>query len=194
MDIDYIREKLKEKVSKKRYRHILGVEETALELAEEYGISKDKVRMAALLHDYAKEMDLEDMKTICMEFFPIESDGYLEQKEILHGYVGAFLAEKEFGIIDEDVLNAIKYHTTGRRGMGILEKVIYISDSTEPGRDYPGVERIRDLAKKNLEESMTYEANKKIKYLMEIDAIIHLNTIDMRNWLLENDIRKEKKL
>ena len=88
-----------------------------------------------------------------------------------------------------DILNAIRYHTIGRKGMSDLEKIIYIADAVEEGRNYPGVNEMREVAYKNLDEAILMEANRKIEYLIKLDAIIHPSTVEMRNWLVEK-VRK----
>ncbi|WP_426710625.1 bis(5'-nucleosyl)-tetraphosphatase (symmetrical) YqeK [Cetobacterium sp. SF1] len=180
-----IRENLKNKVSEKRYNHILGVEETAVKLAKRYGVKEEDARIAALLHDYAKQFSVYEMEKICIENFYEETKDYIDQGEILHGYVGAYIAEKEFNIIDKNILDAIKYHTTGKRGLSILGKIIYIADSIEPGRDYPTVKIIREAVEEDINKGIIIESSEKIKYLVDIGAKVHLYTVDMRNWLLE---------
>lgn len=192
MQVEMIKSKLKEKVSEKRYRHILGVEKTAIELAKIYGVSTVDAKLAALLHDYAKQMPIVQMQEICKEYFFEETKEYLDQGELLHGYVGAHLAESEFGIKNKEILEAIKYHTTGRRNLGLLAKIIYIADAIEPGRDYPGVDELREIVKKDIDGALLEEVDRKLKYLLKLESIIHLNSVDMRNWIIELKRKGEK--
>ncbi|SJZ83724.1 metal dependent phosphohydrolase [Cetobacterium ceti] len=186
-----IKSNLRNVVSEKRYRHIIGVEETAAHLAKKYGVNEEKARVAALLHDYGKEMDIFQMQKICAENFPLETIEYMDQGEILHGYVGAYLAKKLYNIEDEEIIEAVKYHTTGKRGLSLLGKIIYIADSIEPGRIFPRVEEIRNRVYENLNGGILFECSEKIEYLLEIGARIHPYTVEMRNWLIEME-KKEK--
>ena len=100
-------------------------------------------------------------------------------------------AEKEFNIEDEDILNAIKYHTIGRENMSLLEKIVYIGDAVEEGRNYPCVDEIRAEVLKDLDSGIIMEVNRKTEYLEEKGGIIHINTIKMRDSLLkEREMRK----
>lgn len=183
MNIDYLREKVKEKLSPKRYKHTCGVEKICVILAEKYGADIEKARIAAILHDYMKETKLDVLKEMCKD--TKEMKGYENLNEILHSFAGAIAIEKEFGIKDEDILNAVKYHTTGRKGMSVLEKIVYIGDAIEEGRNYPGVDKIREVTLKDLDSGIITEVNRKVEYLSEKDGIIHMNTIEMRDDLLK---------
>jgi predicted HD superfamily hydrolase involved in NAD metabolism len=168
----------------KRYTHTLGVVKTAIKLAKQYGIDENLAEQAALLHDISKCMTLEEMHTYIECDETLNYYGHLG--ELLHGFAGSAYAHEKLHINDEDILNALKYHTFGRRNMSMLEKIIYIADAIEPGRSYPCVEEIRMKVKKSLDEAILFEVNRKIRYLLEINSIIHPNTIEMRNSILEN--------
>ncbi len=183
MNIDELREKVREKLSEKRFKHVLGVEEMCAELAERYGADVKKARTAALLHDYMKETNVEILKEMCKDIKEVK--GYETLLEILHGFAGAMAAEKEFGIKDEDILNAIKYHTIGREGMSLLEKIVYIGDAIEMGRNYPCVNEIRAEVMRDLDAGIIMEVNRKIDYLKEKGGIIHIDTVKMRDNLIK---------
>ena len=187
MDIDKLRKKVEEKLSAKRFKHVLGVEEMCVILAERNGADIEKARIAALLHDYMKETNIEVLKEMCKDVPEIK--GYETLLEILHGFAGAMTAEKEFGIKDTDILNAIKYHTIGRENMSILEKIVYIGDAIEMGRNYPCVDEIRKETLKDLDSGIIMEVNRKIEYLKEKGGIIHIDTIKMRDDLIKNKRR-----
>lgn len=124
---------IKTRMPEKRYIHTIGVMETAIFLAEKYGEDVKSAEVAAILHDIAKYADEEWMNQIVKE-------KCLDERllgwgsEILHGPVGAWIAQTEFNITNEDILNAIRFHTTGRANMSKLEKIIYIADMIEPNR------------------------------------------------------------
>lgn len=166
----------------KRYQHTLGVIEVAISLAKQYNINEHRAEIAALLHDVSKCMTMKELH------FYVDCDETLKyygtMGELLHGFAGSVYAKKELGIYDEDILSAIKYHTIGRRGMTTLEKIIYIADAIEPNRNYPNVDLIRKKAKTCINDAILFEVDKKLEYLLKIDAPIHPNTIDMRNCIL----------
>lgn len=184
IDIDNLRETVKNKLSEKRFRHVLGVEEMCVRLAEINGADVRKARIASLLHDFMKETNVQILKDMCKDVPEVK--GYENLSEILHGFAGAVTAEKEFGIKDEDILNAIKYHTIGRENMSLLEKIVYIGDAIEMGRDYPCVKEIREKTLENLDDGIIMEVGRKIDYLTEKGGIIHENTVKMRDDLLKN--------
>lgn len=185
--LEKLREIVKKRVTEKRYIHILGVEEKAIELAQKYGADENKVRVAAILHDIAKSMEVDKMREICEKNFSDElSTKDMEISEILHGFVGYIIVRDELKIEDEEILEAIKYHTIGKKGLSLVGRIIYIADGIEKNRDYPEVEKIRELVDKNLDEGIIYEIDKKIVYLKKIGGEIHKNTLEMRDWLKES--------
>jgi len=173
---------VEESLPPKRYQHTLGVVKVAKNLATKYEICETRAEIAALLHDISKFMTLSEMHTYiqCSETLKY----YGQLGELLHGFAGSTYVKEKLDIYDEDILNAIKYHTVGRRGMTTLEKIIYIADAIEPNRDYPNVEKIREKAETSINKAILLEVSIKLKYLLQIDAVIHPNTIDMRNCIL----------
>jgi predicted HD superfamily hydrolase involved in NAD metabolism len=173
---------IKKSLPPKRYQHTLGVIDVAVSLAKQYKINENRAEIAALLHDVSKCMDLEELRSYveCDETLKY----YGDMGELLHGFAGSIYAKQELGIYDEDILSAIKYHTIGRRGMTTLEKIIYIADAIEPNRNYPHVDLIREKASTCINDAILFEVDRKLKYLLEIDAPIHPNTVDMRNCIL----------
>ncbi|RUL57072.1 bis(5'-nucleosyl)-tetraphosphatase (symmetrical) YqeK [Lysinibacillus antri] len=144
---------VKTRMPEKRYIHTIGVMETACALAKRYDEDITSAETAAILHDIAKYADEDLMRQIVKEN-GLDARLLSWGSEILHGPVGAWIAEHEFNIRNEDILNAIRFHTTGRAGMSKLEKIIYIADMIEPNRNFPGVEALREAAKENLDEAM----------------------------------------
>lgn len=184
--LEKLREEVKKRVKEKRYIHILGVEEKAVELAKKYGVDEKKARIAAILHDVAKSMEIEKMEKICKKYFEDElTSEDMKISEILHGFVGYIVARDEFGIDDQDILDAIKYHTIGKKGLGILGRIIYIADGIEKNRVYPGVEKIREITDQDLDSGIIYEIDRKIVYLESIGGTIHKNTLEMRDELAD---------
>ena len=136
-----------------RIPHVDACETEALRLAERWSVDRDDAREAAILHDITKKLDFsQNMCIIAEHGVIIEKLGHHEEK-LLHSITGALLAQSEFGVSD-NVANAIKWHTTGRAGMTMLEKVIYIADYIESTRDFPGVDFLRRVAYESIDEAM----------------------------------------
>lgn len=178
--------KIQGSMGDKRFKHVLGVEEMALKLAELYGANSEQVSLAALCHDYAKERpDDEMIELIRSQDFDLTLLDYGNQ--IWHGILGAYLAKKELGINDEEVLQAIRLHTTGAKEMSLLDKVIYVADFIEPGRRFPGVEEARVVAFRNLDEAVAYETKQTLSHLINQEVKIYPKTIETYNqWVVKN--------
>jgi predicted HD superfamily hydrolase involved in NAD metabolism len=178
-------ELVKPQLTEHRYQHTLGVMETAINLAKQYGADVQKAELAAIFHDYAKFRPKEEMKSI------ISTQGYpsdlLEYNaELWHAPAGAYLTEKEAGIIDPDILDAIRYHTSGRPGMSLLEKIIYLADYIEPGRHFPGVDEVRELAKENLDRALIKAVQNTIMFLMKKNQTVYPDSFYTYNDLVKN--------
>lgn len=151
--MERIKKALKERVTIERFQHVLRVTTLAKSYAKKFGLSVEDVEQAALLHDIAKCMDKDRLRTEIQR--SDEDHSLLEfHHELWHGPVGALIAKEEFGITNEDVLNAVRYHTTGRSAMSPLEKIIFLADLLEPGRDFPGVEGLREIANHSIDKAM----------------------------------------
>ena len=143
--------RIREMMNAHRFRHTLGVQKAAIHLAAVHHLPVQKAALAALLHDIAKGMDQPELAQIAEHYHLVDTEKTLMIGAVLHGPVGAWLAQKQFGIQDEDVLNAIRSHTTGRVGMTPFEMAVFVADAIEEGReDYPGLQKIRWLAEKSL--------------------------------------------
>ena len=182
--VEKIKERLKERQPQGRYQHTLGVVKAACNLANHYGLSIEKARIAALLHDYAKDLTEEELISYIRSHNLEVDQSLLETYQLLHGIVGAHMAKIEFQIEDEDILQAIKYHTTGRLDMRPLEKIIYLSDFIEENREFPGVNSLRELAYKDLDCGLLQGFNNTIKFLLKTDKVLHSNTVEARNQIL----------
>lgn len=166
-----------------RYQHTLGVMETAIALAKQYGGDEQKAELAAIFHDYAKFRPKDEMKEIIIEQgFPQNLLEY--NSELWHAPAGAYLAEKEAGIIDPEVLEAIRFHTSGRPGMTLLDKIIYLADYIEPGRHFPGVEEVRNVAKENLDKALIMAVKNTIIFLLKKNQTVYPETFYTYNDLI----------
>lgn len=179
--IEYIKANLKEG----RFDHSLRVRDTAIRLAEIYKEDIEKAKIASLIHDCAKHVKDKDMINIC------ERHGYnidevsKKMPNILHGHAGSYIAHDMMEVDDRDILNAIAYHTTGRKDMSTLEKIIYLADYIEPSRDFPVVEEIRKVAyEEDLDKALILAFNKSIKYIVDRNQLLHKDTIEARNFML----------
>lgn len=182
---DYIKSELK----KERYKHSLGVMETAVKLAERYHEDIIKARIAGLIHDAAKSMsDVEILDIVKANGYSID-DVSLQNPSLLHGLVASIIAEKKMDVKDKDILNAIIYHTTGRRDMSNLEKIIYLADYIEPGRSFDGVEEMRQVAYEDLNTAMLSALNNTIKFVIQKNQYLHLSTIEARNDIMKKIIQ-----
>lgn len=171
--IKKIKQDIKERLHVKRYNHTIRVYETAFKLAMIHGENIMKASIAALLHDYAKGLDNSTIRQLLM-IENIEIDEALEENiNLAHGTASAIFAEMVYHIKDEDILNAIKYHTYGRPNMSRLEKIIYLSDYFEPERNFEGVDFIRETAKKDLDLAMLLALNSTIEYVKSKDKSVH---------------------
>ncbi|MEK4063419.1 MULTISPECIES: bis(5'-nucleosyl)-tetraphosphatase (symmetrical) YqeK [Paenibacillus] len=183
----YSREALIEAVSSqmpdKRWQHTLGVMESSVKLAERYGADPARAETAAILHDVAKYWPVERMKEI-IEQNGLPSELLSYDKQLWHAEVGAFVAERDYEITDAEVLGAIRYHTSGREGMSLLEKIVCLADYIEPGRDFPGVDEIRRLSKVSLEEGLIAGFDSTISLLLQKRRIVFPLTVLARNDLV----------
>ncbi|MEK5023404.1 bis(5'-nucleosyl)-tetraphosphatase (symmetrical) YqeK [Paenibacillus sp. FSL M7-1046] len=183
----YSREALIEAVSSqmpdKRWQHTLGVMESSVKLAERYGADPARAETAAILHDVAKYWPVERMKEI-IEQNGLPSELLSYDKQLWHAEVGAFVAERDYEITDAEVLGAIRYHTSGRVGMSLLEKIVCLADYIEPGRDFPGVDEIRRLSKVSLEEGLIAGFDSTISLLLQKRRIVFPLTVLARNDLV----------
>ncbi|MBT2677420.1 bis(5'-nucleosyl)-tetraphosphatase (symmetrical) YqeK [Bacillus sp. ISL-35] len=185
MDREQALEIVKPQLTEHRYVHTLGVMETAIRLAEKYGADLTKAELAAIFHDYAKFRPKEEMRQIIVDqkMPPI----LLEfNSELWHAPVGAFLAEKEAGIEDGEILDAIRFHTSGRVGMTLLDKIIYLADYIEPGRHFPGVDEVREMAEKDLDIALIQSMKNTILFLMKKNQPVFPDTFKAYNSIVKN--------
>lgn len=167
-DIRKIRKAMEKSLEEKRYEHTLGVAYTAAALAMRYGASVESAELAGLLHDCAKGMEEEKCISFCEKHHIGITDIERRKPQLLHAKVGSFLAMKTYKVHDKDVINAILNHTTGRPGMSLLEKIIFVADYIEPGRKQaPHLDEIRRLSFQNLDAALLRILEDTILYLQD---------------------------
>ena len=165
-----------------RIPHVLGTEQEAIRLAARYGADVGKARVAALLHDCTKRLDLEEQLALCRRYH-IQLDA-LEEKtlKLLHAKTGAAVARDVFGV-DDEIYRAIWWHTTGHAGMTLLEKVMYLADYIEPSRVFPGVEDLRRACYEDLDRGLLMGLEMTIQEMTELGTPVHRATLEARDAL-----------
>ncbi len=183
MGEDY-RELLKQVLNEERYLHSLGVKKASGELACLYGADKARAEKAGLLHDYGKQFSEEELLVKSREL-GLRLDIVEENNpELLHASVGALLVKTELGIEDEDIIEAISCHTTGKAGMGRLACLVFLADFIEENRSFPGVEEIRELALKDLDKAILRALDQTINYVVKRGRLLHPDSINLRNEII----------
>lgn len=172
-DLKKIRRAMEKCQDEKRFQHTLGVTYTAASLAMVYDEDIRKAQIAGLLHDSAKCMDNEKRISICKKHNIGITEVERKNPFLLHAKVGSFIAMNTFGIHDADIINAILNHTTGRPGMSLLEKIIFVADYIEPSRKQaPNLQKIRKLAFEDLDQALITILHDTLRYLNSIDGEI----------------------
>lgn len=155
MSMKKLRKVIRKAQNTKRYEHTLGVEYTAAALAMRYGANVNDALLAGLLHDCAKCLSDEKLIKICEKNQLPITETERKLPFLLHGKAGGYLAEKKYGVQNREVIDAIVNHTTGREGMGLLEKIVFVADYIEPGRKHAAnLEELRRLAFQDIDKAM----------------------------------------
>ncbi len=192
MELEPLRKSMKKVLSESRYRHSLEVEEVCYDLALIHGEDTLKAAIAGILHDCAKCMTDMELLQECEKYNLPITQVQRKQPYLLHASLGAVYAREKYGIRDEDILNAITYHTTGRPAMTKLEKIVYIADFIEPGRKpIPVLDEAREMAYRNLDEAVICIADNSLNYLKEKGVIIEPLTKETYDYYLTNMIDGE---
>lgn len=187
-NIDFIKADLKDKLPKKRYEHTLGVAYTSAALAMRYGEDIVKAELAGILHDVAKGEKVSKLKEDMKGFDdPYTDKTYValvadKAPQILHAIYAPYLARKNYNIKDKDILSAIRWHTTGKKDMSMLEKIVFVADYIEPNRkQLPGLDEIRKFAFEDITKAIGKIANSTIEYLSSQDMYIDKFTYELRD-------------
>lgn len=181
VEFEVIYEDLKKSLSEKRFRHSEGVVQRAVEYAKIYGVDEKTVKLAAIAHDIAKEIP-KDRIVEYAESIGVELD-CIERRnlKLAHAKIGAKICKDKYGFTD-DMTNAVKYHTTGRENMSILEKIIYLADATEPGRSYFDLDYYVELIKKDIDRGLFEVIKWSIENITSKEGIMHIDTIKCYNF------------
>ena len=174
-------------MSEFRRVHSVNVSREAVRYAEKYGGDADKARLAGLLHDVTKETPADQQLKLIENGGIILTELERGTPKLWHAISGACYVRDVIGIKDEDIFNAIRYHTTGRAGMSKLEKIIFLADFTSAERDYPDIEVIRERGEESLESGMLYGLKFTISRLCERGASISPDALEAYNEIVMNN-------
>lgn len=165
-DLKLLQKQMKEELTEDRYEHTLGVMYTAEALAMRYGVDMTKAAVAGLLHDCAKCIPNNQKIKLCKKHNIEISEMEKKNPSLLHAKLGAYMAKKVYGVSDEEVISAIRWHTTGKPDMSMLDIIIYMADYIEPNRDKaPNLKEIRKLCFENIEEALHEVLKSTLDYL-----------------------------
>ena len=184
-DAEYI-EILKERLTEKRFIHSLNVADSSRELARLYGYDEEIAYTAGLIHDCCKDTPSGKQLAYMLENRADLSEIEISTPKLYHAMCGSIYIKKEFGIENEDMINAVRYHTTGRKGMSLLEKIVFIADFISAERDYDGVEIMREKAAKSLDEAIVEGLGFTIKDLIDRERVVHPDTVDAFNQVVSH--------
>ena len=187
--IDEYKEILRGRLKEKRYYHSLCVANEAVRLANLYGANEEKAYIAGLLHDICKNDEKQDLLESLAKYGIILSDVEKSLHKLWHAKAGAEYIKNVLGIVDSEIVNAVRYHTTARSGMGLLEKVLYLADFTSADRDYKGVEKMREMVDVSMEAAMEEALRFTINDLLEQRQVIHPDAISAYNEIVLNKTR-----
>lgn len=184
MNREQLMEETRAQMPERRWTHTLGVMESAVRLARRFGGDETKADLAALLHDFCKFWPV-DKQIEAYRAYGLDPDVLLYGVQLLHGPLAAEVVRERFGIEDVDVLDSIRYHTSGRERMTLLDKIICLADYIEPGRDFPGVHNIREIAEHSLEKALLAGFDSTFQFLIEKGKKVYPLTLTARNALVD---------
>lgn len=183
---------IRERLSDYRFYHSVCVAESAVQLAKRFGADEEKARVAGILHDVMKEESKKTQLAVIEKAGMKMTELEKKNKKVYHQMSGAAFVKEELGITDEEIINAIRYHTTGRRGMSLMEKIIYLADFISADRDYDDVDVMRSKVEEGMEEGMLYAFRYTIVDLVNQCKEIHPDTLDAYNWVIEETEERKK--
>lgn len=192
MKLEELIERTQEQMPTRRWEHTQGVRQSAVKLAGRFGADPERADLAALLHDYCKYWPV-DKQIAAYKSYGLPQDVLDYDPQLLHGPLAAEIARAELGVADREVLDAIRYHTSGRVSMTLMDKIVCLADYIEPGRDFPQVSRMRELAEKQLEEALLAGFDSTIQFLLSKGKKIYPQTLYARNGLID-ELKQTKTL
>lgn len=180
-ELYWLREKAHAMLKPNRIAHVVGCEAEAVQLARKWGEDPENAAEAGILHDITKKLVLSDQLILCQKYGIINDNAEEHNFKLLHAKTGAAVARAQFGVSDE-VYNAIRWHTTGKPDMTLLEKIIYMADYIEPNRDFPGVEKLRELAYEDLDKAMALGLEMSLEDIRSYGQEPYKDTVQAYEW------------
>ena len=187
MNLQWLEKKIVPLHKPKRLSHVFGVREEASRLAKRWGVDPDSAEEAGLLHDITKKLDVDGQLLLIDKYGIIISNSERENPKLLHAITGSEFARREFGV-SQEIFDAIRWHTTGRPKMSMLEKVIYLADCIEPNRSYPGVEVLRAASYDDIDKAMCMALKMSIDVVRERGDVLHPATLEAYEWYRRKDL------
>ena len=172
--------KEKSNMTEDRFKHCIGVSKTAKKLAELNQYDEDKAALAGFIHDYAKQVSVEEYREV-IKTKGFDQDLLNWNRSIWHGIVGTYFIQRDLKITDSEILTAVRRHTTADVEMTTLDKIVFMADYIEPGRSFPGVEEARKITYANLDEGVGYQLAHTLEFLIEKRNKIYPRTLDAYN-------------
>ena len=180
-ELSWLREKAFARIEPGRIAHVVGCESEAVMLAKTWGEDPDTAATAGILHDITKKYRGEEQLKLCRKYGIVYDEAEARNTAILHARTGAALAREEFHV-SEEIAEAIRWHTTGKPDMSTLEKILYLADFIEPTRDFPGLEELRKLAYKDLNDAMALALSMSMGDLRRREREVYKDTLEAYNW------------
>ena len=180
-ELSWLRRKAYAYLDDRRVGHVAGCESEAVRLAKFWGELPERAATAGILHDITKKLNFDEQLNLCHKYGIMLSDAEKQRPRILHAITGAALAKDLFGVSDA-IADAIRWHTTGKPDMTLLEKIVYLADYIEPTRDFPGVEEPRELAYKDLDKALALALKNTLDELRELGEEPFEATVEAYDW------------
>ncbi|MDD5017475.1 MAG: bis(5'-nucleosyl)-tetraphosphatase (symmetrical) YqeK [Eubacteriales bacterium] len=182
---------LKKHIDHKRIKHSVNTAREAVMLAKRYGVDEQKAYIAGMTHDVAKGKCRFGLNKLAKEYNVIIDEFEISNPELTHGKLGAEIVSRQLGIRDKEILSAIRWHTTGRADMSMLEKIIYIADIIEPGRKFKGIGEIKKLAYEDIDAAMISALEQVMKFVQSRGFALHSKSIEAYQYLKEREEKKK---
>ena len=180
-ELSWLRAKVMPYLTEKRVAHVLGCENEAVSLANRWGEDPERAAVAGILHDITKKLSAEEQLKLCEKYGIINDAAEVANPKLLHAKTGAAFARELFGI-EDDIYGAIRWHTTGKPDMTLLEKIIYLADFVEPTRDFPGVEELRELCFEDIDAAMAKGLEMSLEFIRSSGAEPYKDSVEACEW------------
>lgn len=192
MDYEFYKKILSGRLKEGRYKHSLCVADEAKRLAEKYGANQEKAYFAGLMHDVTKNTSKSEQLKIFSDFDIILDSVSENSEKLWHAISGAAYLENVLEISDQEIIDAVRYHTTAKADMSLLAKVLYLADFTSADRDYDDVEIMRNLVDKSINDAMIYALKYTINDLVARDKQVHPDTLAAYNQVIQGELNNAK--